>query len=55
MKKKKKVICKEGYSIRTTKEFAKKVVRKEGYLGRRQFARKKIVCEEGDLFGKKVI
>jgi hypothetical protein len=48
MKKKKKVICKEGYSIRTTKEFAKKVVR-EGYLGRRRFARKKVVRGEGDL------
>jgi hypothetical protein len=47
-KKKKKVICK-GYSIRTTKEFAKKVVREEGYLGRRRFAREKIIRKEGDL------
>jgi hypothetical protein len=34
-KRKKKVICKEGYSIRTTKEFVEKGVREEGYLGRR--------------------
>ena len=39
----------EDYSIRTTKEFAKKVVR-EGHLGRRLFTRKKAICAgEGDL------
>jgi hypothetical protein len=50
---KKKVICKEGYSIRTTKEIAKKVVREEGYLGRTRFARKNLViCEGRRLFDK---